>query len=164
MDLVKALFLIILFSFRFESSINFVFSLKLFLFSSFFGTLISISAAAASGGISLAGEAAIGAGIGATALQTVEALGGNGGGSGGLGGGSTQGLDKVVHVFVIQKDLTDTQEHFNPIIGKPYMGVATIGSFSGFVQTDGFQFEDAGALSSEKDMINRLLDTGIYYE
>ena len=128
------------------------------------GTLISISAAAASGGISLAGEAAIGAGIGATALQTVEALGGNGGGSGGLGGGSTQGLDKVVHVFVIQKDLTDTQEHFNPIIGKPYMGVATIGSFSGFVQTDGFQFEDAGALSSEKDMINRLLDTGIYYE
>lgn len=128
------------------------------------GTLISISAAAASGGISLAGEAAIGAGIGATALQTIEALGGNGGGSGGLGGGSTQGLDKVVHVFVIQKDLTDTQEHFNPIIGKPYMGVATIGSFSGFVQTDGFQFEDAGALSSEKDMINRLLDTGIYYE
>lgn len=128
------------------------------------GTLISISAAAASGGISLAGEAAIGAGIGATALQTVEALGGNGGGSGGLGGGSTQGLDKVVHVFVIQKDLTDTQEHFNPIIGKPYMGVATIGRFSGFVQTDGYQFEDAGAYSSEKDMINKLLDTGIYYE
>lgn len=128
------------------------------------GTLISISAAVASGGVSLAGEAAIGAGIGATALQTIDALGGNGGGSGGLGGGSSQGLDKVVHIFVIQKDLTDTQEHFNPIIGKPYMGVATIGSFSGFVQTDGFQFEAASAYSSEKDMINKLLDTGIYYE
>lgn len=128
------------------------------------GTLVSISAAAASGGVSFAAEAAIGAGIGATALQTVEALGGNGGGSGGLGGGSSQGLDKVVHVFVIQKDLTDTQEHFNPIMGKPYMGVATIGSFEGFVQTDGFQFESNAAYSSEKDMINKLLDTGIYYE
>jgi hypothetical protein len=128
------------------------------------GTLVSISAAAATGGVSFAAEAAIGAGIGATALQTVEALGGNGGGSGGLGGGSSQGLDKVVHVFVIQKDLTDTQEHFNPIMGKPYMGVATIGSFAGFVQTDGFQFESNRAYSSEKDMINKLLDTGIYYE
>lgn len=128
------------------------------------GTLVSIAAAAASGGASLATEAAIGAGIGATALQTVEALGGNGGGSGGLGGGSSQGLDKVIHVFVIQKDLTDSQEHFNPIMGKPYMGVATIGSFAGFVQTDGFQFESNAAYSSEKDMIGKLLDTGIYYE
>lgn len=128
------------------------------------GTLVSISAAAASGGISFAAEAAIGAGIGATALQTVEALGGNGGGSGGLGGGSSQGLDKVIHVFVIQKDLTDTQGNFDAIMGKPFMGVSTIGSFSGFVQTDGFQFESNAAYSSEKDMINKLCDTGIYYE
>lgn len=128
------------------------------------GTLISISAAVASGGVSLAGEAAIGAGIGSTALQTIDALGGTGGGSGGLGGGSNQGLDKVVHIFVIQKKLTDTQTNFNPIMGKPYMGVAAIGTFAGFVQTDGFQFEAASAYSSEKDMINKLLDTGIYYE
>lgn len=128
------------------------------------GTLISISAAAASSGVSLATEAAIGAGIGATALQTVQALGGNSGGSGGLGGGSSQGLDKVVHVFVIQKELTDSQVNFDPIIGKPYMGIATIGSFNGFVQTDGFQFESNAAYSSEKDMINKLLDTGIYFE
>lgn len=129
------------------------------------GTLTAIKAASiAAGPMSYAAEVAIGASIGSTALQTVEALGGNGGGSGGLGGGSSQGLDKVVHVFVIQKDLTDTQEHFNPIMGKPYMGVATIGSFAGFVQTDGFQFESNAAYSSEKDMINKLLDTGIYYE
>ena len=44
------------------------------------------------------------------------------------------------------------------------MGVATVGSFSGYVQTDGFQFEDVQAYSSEKDMINKLLDSGIYYE
>jgi hypothetical protein len=128
------------------------------------GTLISISAAAASGGATLATEAAIGAGIGATALQTIDALGGTGGGSAGLGGGSSQGLDKVVHCFVIQKELTDTQSNFNPIMGKPYMGVAAINTFAGYVQTDGFQFESNAAYSSEKDMINKLLDTGIYFE
>lgn len=128
------------------------------------GTLVAIGAAVASDGASLAAEAAIGAGIGSTALQTISALGGSGDGSGGLGGGSNQGLDKVVHIFVIQKELTDTQINFDPIMGKPYMGVATIGSFAGFVQTDGFQFESNAAYSSEKDMINKLLDTGIYYE
>ena len=44
------------------------------------------------------------------------------------------------------------------------MGVTTIGTFSGFVQTDGFQFASAGALSSEIKAINQLLDTGIYFE
>lgn len=128
------------------------------------GTLISISAAVASGGATLAAEAAIGAGIGATALQTIQALGGEAGGSGGLGGGSSQGLDKVVHVFCIQKELTDSQVNFDPIMGKPFMGVAAIGSFSGYVQTDGFQFESNAAYSSEKDMINKLCDSGIYFE
>lgn len=128
------------------------------------GTLFTLSAAAASGGISLAAEAAIGAGLAATAGNTIAALGGSGFGNGGLGGGSSQGLDKVVHCFVIQKQLTDTPTNFDPIMGKPYMGVATIGSFNGFVQTDGFQFESAAAYSSEKDMINKLMDSGIYYE
>lgn len=128
------------------------------------GTLVAISAAAASGGASLATEAAIGAGIGSTALQTISALGGSGSGSGGLGGGSNQGLDKVVHIFVIQKVLTDTQEHFNPIMGKPYMAVDKINKFLGYVQTDGFQLASDFAYSSEKDMVNKLLDSGIYIE
>ena len=49
-------------------------------------------------------------------------------------------------------------------MGKPFMGVAAIGSFSGYVQTDGFQFESNAAYSSEKDMINKLCDSGIYFE
>ena len=107
---------------------------------------------------------AIGAGIASLAGNTLGALGGATEGQGGLGGGSTNGLDKVIHLYVVQKQLTDTQTNFNPIMGKPYMGVATVGSFSGFVQTDGFQFEDVQAYSSEKDMINKLLDSGIYFE
>ena len=48
-------------------------------------------------------------------------------------------------------------------MGKPVMKKATIGSYAGFVQTDGAQV--AGSMNSnERDMINSLLDGGIYYE
>lgn len=128
------------------------------------GTLVSLSAAMASGGASLAVEAAIGAGFAATAAQTIAAFGGNGFGSGGLGGGSSQGLDKVVHCFVTQKNLTDTQINLDPIMGKPFMAKGTPNQFNGYVQTDGFQFASVQAYSEEKDMINQLMDSGIYYE
>ena len=128
------------------------------------GTLVAISAAAASGGASLAVQAAIGAGVASAAMQTMQALGGSSGGSGGLGGGSNQGLDKVMHCFVTQKVLSDTQTNFNPLMGKPFMGVSTPSAFSGYIQTDGFQFESIQAYSSEKDAINQLMDSGIYYE
>ena len=88
------------------------------------GTLAAISAT--TGGLgtilsgieggALLGNAAIGAGLGATGIQTIEALGGTGSGSGGLGGGSSQGLDKVVHIYVIQKELSDSQDKFNPVM------------------------------------------------
>jgi hypothetical protein len=44
------------------------------------------------------------------------------------------------------------------------MGVATIGSFSGFVQTDNFQFASSRAYASEISEINAALNYGIYYE
>ena len=125
-------------------------------------TGLGLGAAVATGGGSLAGKAAIGALIGNAAVNTISALGGSGSGSGGLGGGSSYGQDRVCHCFVTQKVLSDTQANFDPIMGKPYMGVATVGSFSGFVQTDGFQF--AGGLALEREQINNMLDTGIYYE
>lgn len=128
------------------------------------GTAAAIGAAIYTGGLSTAGALAIGAGMAHTAGGTISALGGDASGSGGLGGGSTQGLDKVVHCWVVQKQLTDTQAHFNPIIGKPFMGVAKPSDFSGYVQTDGFQFSSIQAYLSEIQKINELLDSGIYYE
>ena len=56
------------------------------------------------------------------------------------------------------------QSNFNPIMGKPFMGVSTPGSFSGYVQTDGFKLSSSRAYSTEKDTINQLMDSGIYYE
>lgn len=128
------------------------------------GTLIGIGAAVATGGISALATAAIGSGLAATAGQTISAMGGSGSGSGGLGGGANQGLDSVIKCFVTQKELTDTQSNFETIMGAPFMGVSTPNQFSGYIQTDGFQFEHVQAFSSEKDMINQLMDSGIYYE
>ena len=43
------------------------------------------------------------------------------------------------------------------------MQKSTIGSYSGYVQTDGCQV-DGAILDSERDEINTLCDGGIYYE
>lgn len=128
------------------------------------GSLVALSSAIASGGASLAAQAAIGAGFASAAAQTIGALGGSGEGSGGLGGGSNQGLDKVMHCFVIQKALSDTQINLDPVIGKPVMAKGTPNQYTGYIQTDGFQLASIQAYSSEKDMINKLMDSGIYFE
>jgi len=128
------------------------------------GTLAIAASTLATGGASALAAAGIGGGLASTANAIMQSLGGTGDGSGGLGGGATCALDDKVHCFVISKQLSDTQAHFNPIIGKPYMGVAKVNQFTGYVQTDGFQFASNRAYSSEKDSINNLLDSGIYYE
>lgn len=128
------------------------------------GALVALSAASATGGLSFLAEAAIGGAIGSAALQTMEALGGSGNGSAGLGGGSSQGLDKVVHIFVTQKELSASQNSFDPIIGKPFMEVDLIGNHTGYIQTDGFQLSSDFAYLSEKDTINKLMDSGVYIE
>lgn len=139
------------------------------------GTLVAINAATGGGGSlaamlkgfeggELIGNAAVGAGLLTTAMQTMQALGGSASGSAGLGGGAACAMDDTAYCFVVSKDLTDTQDHFDPIMGKPFMGVSTPNQFSGYVQTDGFQFQSIQAYSSEKDKINQLMDSGVYFE
>lgn len=128
------------------------------------GAVIAGAAVLATGGAAAPAVLGIGGGLAAAAGGTITALGGNGSGSGGLGGGAAQGLDRVAHVYLTSKVLTDTQNAFDPIMGKPFYGVSTPGAFSGYVQTDGFQFSSSGASSEEKDMINALMDGGVYIE
>lgn len=136
------------------------------------GTLVVASAATGGlGGLlsgisegALLGNTAVGAGLLTSAYQTMQALGGSSSGSAGLGGGASCALDDEVYCFVVSKELTDTQDHFNPIMGKPFMAVDKIANHSGYVQTDGFQLASDFAYSSEKDMVNKLLDTGVYIE
>ena len=128
------------------------------------GVAVAAKAASiASGPIGYAAEVAIGAGLANAASKTMEAMGGNGFGSGGLGGGANTGMDRVMHCFVTQKVLSDTQANLDPIIGKPYMAVGKPSQFSGYVQTDGFQFASNRAYLTEIQKINQLMDSGIYY-
>ena len=127
------------------------------------GSAAALGVTLATGGSALA---VIGAGtalVGA-AMSLHQSEGGVASGSAGLGGGAIAAMDKVIHVWVSQMQLTDSQANINPILGKPYMGVATIGSFSGFVQTDNFQFASSRAYASEIAEINAALNYGIYYE
>jgi len=138
------------------------------------GTLIAVNAATGGAGSiaaimegiengALMGNAVVGAGMASTAFNIMQALGGTADGSAGLGGGAVCALDDKVHCFVISKELTDTQANLDPIMGKPYMGKAKPSDFSGYVQTDGFQFKSPRAYLSEIQKINQLMDSGIYY-
>lgn len=104
--------------------------------------------------------------IGGTAASIAGFTGaykGENSGAGGLGGGSSHGLTKVVRLTAISKELTDSQANLDSVMGKPLMKKATIGNYSGFIQTDGAQVT-GNMLGSEAEMINSLLDGGIYYE
>lgn len=108
-------------------------------------------------------SAALFAGLTASAGQMLGAMHGESKGGGGLGGGASHGLTKVVICSTVSKELTDTQANLDSVMGKPLMKKATIGSYSGFVQTDGAQIQ--GSMNNnEREMINSLLDGGIYYE
>ena len=111
------------------------------------------------GGASLA----LFSGLAASAGQMIGAMHGETKGGGGLSGGASHGLTKLCVLTSVSKELTDSQANLNDLIGKPVMKKATIGSYSGFVQTDGFQIE--GAMNNnEREVINASLDGGIYYE
>ena len=129
------------------------------------GTAVATAAtAAATGGASIAAELALGGAMAAVVGGTMHALAGTGGGSAGGGGSASLGLGTEIECWVTQKVLTDEQSNLDNIIGKPFMGKTLIGNFSGFVQTDGFEFDNIRAYSAEKDKVNSLCNAGIYFE
>ena len=112
-----------------------------------------------SGGASLA----LFGGLTASAGQMLNAFQGETKGGGGLSGGASHGLTKLCVLTSISKELTDSQANLDSIMGKPVMAKNTIGSYAGYVQTDGSQV--AGNMNNnEREMINSLLDGGFYYE
>ena len=121
---------------------------------------VSIASIATSSGASVA---SIGGAIGSVAKGTLDAIGGNSGGSGGLGGGATQGLDRVIHCYVVSRRLTDEQSSFDAIMGRPYMAVSTPGQHSGFIATDGFSV-NSYAEEPIREYVNAAMDSGVFIE
>lgn len=123
----------------------------------------ALGSVAMTGGLSIPAALGLAGGLSASAGVTLSALGGATNGSGGLGGGASQGIDSVIHVYTISRTLTDSQDSFKNIMGKPFMSVDALSNHSGFVMTEGFQI-DGDMTLEEKEDINRLLDSGIYLE
>lgn len=107
--------------------------------------------------------AALGAGLAASAGQMLNAWQGETSGGGGLGGGASHGLDNVCHIYTVCHDTSDTPSNINSILGKPVMASHTIGTYSGFVQTDGLEVS-GNMTDSERSMINGAFNGGAYYE
>lgn len=107
--------------------------------------------------------AALFAGLASSAGQMLSAASGDTKGGGGLSGGASHGLTKLCVLSCVSKDLTDEPSNLNDIMGKPVMSKQLIGTYSGFVQTDGAEVA-GNMLDSEREVINTLLDGGFYYE
>lgn len=127
------------------------------------GAVIAGASAIVTGGLSVPAVLGIGGGLAAAAGGTLSGIAGNTAGSGGLGGGSSQGLDRVMHCYVVTRELTDSPNNFNAIMGKPYFGVNKLKNFEGFVMTEGFSI-DEGLSDQERNTINSMCDIGIYVE
>lgn len=111
----------------------------------------------------LTAVAALGGGLAASAGQMLNAWHGETAGGGGLGGGASHGLYKFVRCSVVKHSLADSQANVNPVMGKPVMKKATIGSYSGFIQCDGAEIA-GNMFDQEREAINNFLNGGIYYE
>ena len=120
----------------------------------------AVAAGVVTGGAAIV---ALGGGLAASAGGLISALGGESAGGGGLSGSAVTGLDLGIKLAVVSRDLSDSQDNINPILGKPVMAKHTINTYNGFVQTDGMQI-DAAIMDIERDNINQLCDGGFYYE
>lgn len=130
------------------------------------GSAVAVGAiigAVASGGLTLGTAGAIGGGLATIAGSIKSGLQGNPSGNAGMGGSAVTGADEYIHCWTINRILTDTPANLDSIQGKPVMQKATVSSYSGYIQTDGFQV--AGSmLDEEREAINSALNGGIYYE
>lgn len=82
---------------------------------------------------------------------------------GGLGGFSDSGLDLRLHCWVMTKEFSDNQANFASLCGYPVMRVGTLAGRIGYLQTNGFEMAGS-ATSQERNIINALLDSGIFIE
>lgn len=126
--------------------------------------LVGGAATILSGGALAPAALGIGGGLAAAAGGTLEGLGGNTAGGGGLGGHAAIALGTSITCQVLSRNLSDMQINLYGRIGVPVFRNTYVGDFTGYVQTEGFQFMSSRASSTEKDMINQLLDSGIYVE
>lgn len=123
--------------------------------------LASITGAAAGIAASLAGGNVLGAGAGAAAaLAAVRPIGAS---VGGIGGGAGGALDLHLRCFTISHDTIVAPNSIAATLGTPTFAQQSLAGKSGFVQTQAASV--SGSMTSEeRQLINSMLDGGIYIE
>ena len=105
----------------------------------------------------------VGAGLATLAGGIAGNMAGDASGSPVISGTTLAGQDRTLWTVTINRQTANDPSHYNALMGKPVNGVATIGTYSGYVQTDGASVSGA-MLDDEREAINQMLDRGIYYE
>ena len=113
-----------------------------------------IAGASGAGAVALVGASALG--IGGAITGTPTTISSN-------GGGAILGLNSRVTLTSICHDTNVAPSQPSAVIGQPYYRKATLGSFSGYVQTVGASVLINGT-DSEKDQLNSMLDSGLFIE
>ena len=83
-------------------------------------------------------------------------------GSYGNGSGATQ--PEAIACYVYTHDIPDSPNSYSPIIGTPTYRVKELSSLTGFVKTGNASVSVNGATFTEINMINGLLNGGVYIE
>ena len=83
-------------------------------------------------------------------------------GSFGNGSGATQ--PEAIACYVYTHDIPDSPNSYSPIIGTPTYRVKELSSLTGFVKTGNASVSVNGATFTEINMINGLLNGGVYIE
>ena len=113
-----------------------------------------IAGASGAGAVALVGAAALGIGSAITGTPTTVSSN---------GGGAILGLNSRVTLTTICHDTNVAPNQPSAVIGQPYYKKATLGSFSGFVQTVGASVLINGT-DFVKDQLNSMLDSGLFIE
>ena len=82
---------------------------------------------------------------------------------GGFGGGYGENIILDYKLVGTAVECRTTPSELTILYGRPCAKVLSIGTLSGYVQTEGFSIE-LDALKEERNMINTLMDSGVYLE
>lgn len=92
-----------------------------------------------------------------------DALSGSVTGGGGLGGFASMGLDKVVHIWCIQSDTSDTPANMASGLGYPNFAVGSLAGKTGYTKLNNAVFGGTGS-KVENDLVTQYLNSGFFIE
>ena len=129
-------------------------------------TAVALGTVGAAAAGLLTGGAAILAGagaIGASFMNSMDAISGHALQGGGFGGFASAALDPVIHLYRFTKVFSESPSVMGNALGYPRGGIGSLSGLSGYCKLNYFTFE-GNCSGVEKDKITSLLNSGFYLE